>query len=780
MFRSGLRQPCVPTAPHISARRQGTAVGWLVLIALAALCSTPQCLVAQPSAGQQDEEETVQLNFPNEIDIKTLVDYVSERLKISVFYDEKIEQQRITVRAPEPIPVSSLLGILQSTLRMKGFALVEADTPGWYRVVQVTRLTDVARLGLEGVEHGAIPVTETFQLKHTEVATMDQIIQQFLTQPGANSIPVPEGNLLIVTDYAGNLARIGQLIRTLDQPEAKLLTDFYEVKHISAEAITQTITPILAARAPAGGAGVQLLPDPRTNQITLVGIEPEVARAMELLERFDIPLGLTTFVYQFGNVAAERVDTLFQELIDPIERETVYQSTVDADANLLIVRTKPELHERLNQLRQQIDAAPEQARSPVRFLKLKNANVDDVLQTLRAIGDLGAGPAGVPLEGEGAAAAPFQSPQSGGSQFLNPSSAPLPFQPFVMPLGPYDPYDLRDNPPGAGEPVRTSVAGAYLPGDVRVSGDPITNSLVLVGDPAQQAPYLKLIEQLDAPRPQVMIEAHIVAIDTSDNFSLGVEVSGGDRMGIKRLFSFSSFGLSEVDPVTGALQIIPNLGFNGTLVDPEVADVVVQALAAHSRSRVLASPKILVNDNTRGSFENVLSVPFQSVNASQTVSTTSLGGSQQAGTTIDVTPHVKDGNELELEFDVEFSAFSGTSAAAALPPPRQISRAESIVTIPDGHTVIVGGLKQIGVTETFAGIPFLELVPILRELSSLQTKDRTQTSFFLFLKPVILRNDQFATLKYLSAKDHQQSELQARFPASGPLMIRCNRKAHGH
>ncbi|MEL6107715.1 MAG: hypothetical protein AAFU85_16945 [Planctomycetota bacterium] len=178
-----------------------------------------------------------------------------------------------------------------------------------------------------------------------------------------------------------------------------------------------------------------------------------------------------------------------------------------------------------------------------------------------------------------------------------------------------------------------------------------------------------------------------------------------------------------------------------------------------------------MNDNTRGRLENVLSVPFQSVNASQTVSTTSLGGSQQAGTTIDVTPHIKESNELELEFSVEFSSFAD-GGIAALPPPRQISSTESTVTIPDGHTVIVGGLKQVSTSNTYTGVPFLERIPLIRTLTGQQSEGMQTTSFFLFIKPIVVRDDEFAGLKHMSAKDILRSGAPGRFPRSTPMMLR--------
>ena len=122
--------------------------------------------------------------------------------------------------------------------------------------------------------------------------------------------------------------------------------------------------------------------------------------------------------------------------------------------------------------------------------------------------------------------------------------------------------------------------GLISPGRARITADLGSNSLIVVAEPEVQQVYGELIRQLDHRRPQVLIEATVVVLNTSDTFSLGVEISGGDGVGPKRLISFSSFGLSTVDPVTGALALIPGLGYNGTLVDPDVATI-INAGAAH-------------------------------------------------------------------------------------------------------------------------------------------------------------------------------------------------------
>jgi general secretion pathway protein D len=346
--------------------------------------------------------------------------------------------------------------------------------------------------------------------------------------------------------------------------------------------------------------------------------------------------------------------------------------------------------------------------------------------------------------------------------------------------GDFSSSGLANNTAGGVGGVLGAGGVAVLPGGARVSADISTNSLIVVAPANVQDMYAELIKSLDQRRPQVLIEAKIIAVDTSDDFSLGVEVSLGDREGRKRLFEFTSFGLSEVNPETGKLTIIPGLGFNGTLVNPDVADVVVRALSAHRRARVLAAPKILVNDNSTGKLESVSSIPFSSVNASQTVSTTSLGGDQQAGTVITVTPHINEDDHLQLDFDVEFSTFSGSSieltneagaVVGSLPPPRQIDRVGSSVTIPDGKTVVVGGLKRVGESDTFAGVPWAEKIPVIRELTSRTDRNAQTTSFFLFIRPLILRDSRFSDLRFLSDRQAGEMSLPGDYPVSHPELI---------
>jgi len=276
--------------------------------------------------------------------------------------------------------------------------------------------------------------------------------------------------------------------------------------------------------------------------------------------------------------------------------------------------------------------------------------------------------------------------------------------------------------------------------------------------------------KLDQRRPQVLIESQLVIIDTSDDFSLGVEISGGDGKGDKRALAFTSFGLSSVDPTSGALSLLPGLGFNGTVVDADIADVVLRALTSHRRSRVISAPKILVNDNATGQLTSVSEVPYTSINASNTVATTSFAGFAEAGTTITVTPRIADEDHLQLDFSITLNTFTG-SGGDGVPPPRQTDEVTSQITIPDGSTVIVGGLNRKSKSEEVRSFPFIEHIPLLRLLGGSEARGESHTSMFIFLRPVILRDDKFKDLKFLSKRDGGKADLNTGFPASEPVWI---------
>jgi general secretion pathway protein D len=330
--------------------------------------------------------------------------------------------------------------------------------------------------------------------------------------------------------------------------------------------------------------------------------------------------------------------------------------------------------------------------------------------------------------------------------------------------GPESPETDR---PGRRAPLQTTRTG-----DATLTSDPNTNTIIVVAPPHVQRVYEQLIAILDKRRPQVMIEVILVTLDTSNNFSLGVQIGGSDTFdnGRGKVVTFSSFGLGDPETDTGSFTLSPGVGFNGIVLSPDWANVVVRALAGSGRSEVLSAPRVLVNDNATASLASIAEAPFTSINASDTVATTSFAGYASAGTTINVTPHISEGNHLQLTYSVELNSFTGEGSSTS-PPPRQTNNISSEITIPNGHTVIVGGLTRRDRSSSESKVPFLGEIPILKHLVSSQSRNRNQSTLFVFLRPVILRDDDFEDLKYLSEKDLAEAKLPGNYPESTPMVM---------
>src|SRR5204862_2459963 len=121
-----------------------------------------------------------------------------------------------------------------------------------------------------------------------------------------------------------------------------------------------------------------------------------------------------------------------------------------------------------------------------------------------------------------------------------------------------------------------------------VTADVNTNSIIVIAPPSVQQMYAELIKKLDERRPQVQIECSIVTIDTSDSFQLAVDVSKLGGFGANQVLTFSSFGVSTVDVNTGGLTPKVNPGGTFALLGPDIANVVINALASNTRARLIS------------------------------------------------------------------------------------------------------------------------------------------------------------------------------------------------
>jgi general secretion pathway protein D len=748
-------------------------VGPHLALVLVALCGAAGLSFAQT----QPATQPVVLDFPADgIELKTLADIVTRRLGIPIIYDEAIDGKRVIVRVPREVPEDALLGILQSALRMKQMALVDAEQPGWKQIVAAANLATVAR----PVEPGAprdpgSAVTQVLTLRHADPAKIIEAVRPLLTQPGGNVLPVPGQRLLVVSDYPSVVARVEQVARMLDSSGPALETRFVPLKEADAGAVANTVNQILTSRetylrGAAGGSDVLVTPDERVNQIVVLAPPDRMKEVVDLITGMDRAADLVTKVYRLKAVGPERIDRLMKDVLGTAARR-MYQASVDRESQALIVSATPSVIARLDALIEQLDRPVTAEESPIRFYKLKNTAAADVLATIEGLtGDEGLEEFGPEDEQDQSGdVGPVDAPPT--LREIAPEAQDEP-RPPIRPLPRDERQQMRaaeyDAPEPEPEPASRTVRGR----DATVTADVNTNSIIVIAPPAVQQMYEQLIRRLDVRRPQVQIECTIVTLDTSDQFSLAVDVGFGGSSGDNAIISFSSFGVSVVDPVTGSLT--PTRGRGGTfaLLSPGNVDIVMRALSANSRARLISAPQLLVNDNGKGQLKSVAQEPFAEIidsNASQAI--TSFGGQAEAGTSIVVEPHISEDDYLQLSYSIELSNFTGT-AREGLPPPSQSNSVDSTVTIPDGHTIVVGGLNTKNFRAAVDSIPGIDRIPLLKYLFGSRTRSSTDTTLFVFIRPTILRDDKFADLKYLSGRAADRVSIGGDYPPSNPIPMR--------
>jgi len=727
--------------------------------------------------------DTIQLNFPENLEVKVLIDYVTKRLGMNILYDQSVGTQRVTISSPTRIPTSSLLGLLESVLKMAGLSLVDAEQPGWKKVVQAKDFLDVTSI-FEGdpakvaSAPGATILTQIFVIRNAPTSDVEKVIKPFLTSPGGNTMLIPKTDLLLVTDYAFNLKRIAVLISMVDTSGSKISTRFIPVANRDAKELASDVAKLLADRdkvAEASGKAVNrnlaLTADTRSNRLVLITPESAEQDVLDLIKELDVPSEVQTRNYRFQYVSAQRFDKIARELAATDVSGDRYKSVVDAESGLLIVTALPKVHEQIEKLRADLDVSEVSAeQNQVRFYKLMNTTASDMLATISAMAGSTKGSLPVlPVEKHTTTNKGAQKDFTGANTPPPPVGEALPTPPSYKPTSDEEDSTTQAAPAASQLPTMTAKTK-----DATMTADPNTNTIIVIAPATVQKVYEDLIAALDKRRPQVMVEVTLVTLDTTKNFSLGVELSQRKGVGNDNdALVFSSFGLSKVDPDTGLPELISGTGFNGVLLSPGTVNVVLRALATSGRATVISAPKVLVNDNTTANLASVSEAPFTSVNASQTVSTTSFAGYATAGTTVTVTPHISEGNHLQLEYSVSLNSFKG-EGSAGIPPPRQTNTLDSKVTVPDGQVIVVGGLSREDLSDTVSKIPFLGDLPLVGGAFSSRALTNTRSTLFVFIRPVVLRDERFEDLKHLSGKDLKAAKVSGEqsCPPGRPMVMK--------
>jgi general secretion pathway protein D len=330
--------------------------------------------------------------------------------------------------------------------------------------------------------------------------------------------------------------------------------------------------------------------------------------------------------------------------------------------------------------------------------------------------------------------------------------------------------------PGANVPAPTNAASAatvsLAGGTGTIWADKDTNALVITAPQRTMRAINAVIDKLDIRRAMVQVQAIIVEVSADKTADLGVNwvLDGSNSKFAVGGFIEPVGGSSIVDLYNAAQGTSPNLaaaagttiGIGRLAATGVNFGAILRALQGDSRTNIISKPDITMRDNEEAKLEVGQEVPFitgQYTGSTGTTSAFQTVQRQQVGTILKVTPQINKGDSVLLKLEVESSSLAASSSGAVdkITNKRTISTA---VQIPDGGTLVLGGLIEDKATNSEQRVPWLGRIPLIGELFRTRDTLKSKTNLLIFIQPHILRDDDKAfeetNAKYNYMRDEQK------------------------
>lgn len=510
-----------------------------------------------------------------------------------------------------------------------------------------------------------------------------------------------------------------------------LIVTTITVKHVNVQQIQTQIQRLTPQATPYGTA---IIPAPSENAFIVVDFGPEVYNLARLIREMDkqgTKFDQTLEIVNLQHASADEIEGMLTEILEESsasprpgqpggiqgiggpKQPPAAKIIPDDRASRLVVYATPDDHEMIRNLVKQLDTEIPASTGRVTVYPLKNTVAEDMVETLNEIM-------------EGGSSSKSRSGPSGG--------------------------------PGQGS-ISTRGGGD----GVDIVADKGSNALLIRGSKSQKSEVIEIIKKLDVRKPQVLVEAAIIELQHSNTLDLGVELGafdGKDNLASTfRPFGLTNFGLSSVDldPNNGLIRL-PNTnsaGIVGGIFDGDgfLFPVLVEAFQAKGYTNLLSMPSILTNDNQEATISISRSVAVAQLNqgAAGQVSTQTFGEYETAPIELTISPHISSDDYLRLEINFLVEVF-GAGGGAGVPPPKTARNITTAVTVPNGATVVIGGLTLDEQTENTSQIPILGDIPILGALFRATTTQNQKNTLFLFLTPRILSDPKFRDLDDISTR----------------------------
>ena len=271
----------------------------------------------------------------------------------------------------------------------------------------------------------------------------------------------------------------------------------------------------------------------------------------------------------------------------------------------------------------------------------------------------------------------------------------------------------------------------------RIQITPEQRSLTLRGTPDQMVLAQKLLEDIDKPRAEVMIEVAVLEVSRGRIRNLGVNPPTTINATIQPNASTTggttggSFTINQLSPFTA----------NNVLIS--VPSVSLTALMSDSNTKVLQKPQIRAMDSEKATLKIGDRIPIAtgSYQSGLTNGVNTQFTYIDVGVNVDIIPYVHANGEVTLKLAFEVSSVTGQQSIDGVTEPTiGQRRIEHQTRLKDGEVNMIAGILQDSESHSMSGWPLLGKVPILRYLFGQDNKDREQNEIVFAITPHIVRS----------------------------------------
>ena len=287
-----------------------------------------------------------------------------------------------------------------------------------------------------------------------------------------------------------------------------------------------------------------------------------------------------------------------------------------------------------------------------------------------------------------------------------------------------------------------------------VMAEPRTNQLFFLDTPAYLKQLHSVIQLLDVPVRQVMIEAKIVEAEEQFGKSLGTRLGGAFAARYAAPFAASARPVNVAIGAQGsptAAGVQPGFMLNlpagpagQTLYAPptfavslfnagasQFLNLEISAMEADGRGKVVASPRVITADQTKALSEQGTELPYQVSNGNGAASISF----RKANLKLEVVPQITPEGAVVLELDIaKDSVGQITTAGYAI----NTKHVKTQVLVDNGGTVVIGGILEAADKDDLAQVPVLGQLPGLGWLFKSQQKTQRKTEMLIFVTPRVL------------------------------------------